>query len=277
MKKSIILALFTPLMMMGQMFKSPNQQFVEQAIKGGIFIIRQTYQLEDTVTKQRFGRYGNDEFGAATYLSIRTTDGYIIDTNVLSPWETDNNFSRYRNSHKPVLSRSYSMEIGDSVMKLFSFSLDSINFKHRKLSLLCPADSSSGFCCKSYKRPTEGWVVWLSNDSTINEYRGLKAPELTIYRRTVEFHPDSITYAIDAPNTTNKIWGGIFVVPEQVEIGLITFYLGGAIVKDVALNKWVIVPLTKQCDYSFTRPEDELTPLNEIVVNKRKNKTNNKK
>ena len=273
MRKLIIILLFTPFLMMGQIFKSPNQQFVEQAIKDGIFIIKQTYQLEDTTTQQRFGRYGNEEFGSFSSLAIRTKDGYIVDSRLLSPWDSDNNYSRYRASHKPVIARSFSKELEDSIMSPIKFSTDSLNGNQSRLAKLCPQDSLfTGFNDKRYNQTTEGWVVWLSNDSTLNDYNGSKNPELTIFKRTIDFQQDSVSYKIDTPNTSKQIWGGIFVVPEQTEIGQITFYLGGVIVKDVVTNEWIIVTPTQSATVILSRPEDELTPLNQQPVDNKKKK-----
>ena len=264
--------------MMGQIFKSSNQQFVEQAIKNGIFVIKQTYQLEDTTTQQRFGRYGNEEFGAFSSLAIRTSNGILVDSQLLSPWETDSNFSRYRATHRPVIANSYSMEFGDSIMSPITFSTDSLNLGQFRLAKLCPQDSSFvGFDNKRYNRTTEGWIVWLSNDSTINEFNGHKNPEFTIFKRTIEFHPDSISYKIDAPSTSNQLWGGIFVVPEQTEIGQITFFLGGVIVKDLASNEWVLATPMEQMITTRTRPEDELTPLRQQPTENKKKKDKKKK
>ena len=278
MRKFIILLVFTPFIMMGQIFKSPNQQFVEQAIRNGIFLIKQTYQLEDTTTLQRFGRYGNDEFGSYSSLAIRTSDGFIVDSQLLSPWETDSNFTRYRASHRPVLARSYSMEFGDSIMSPMTLFTDSLNIEQSRLVKLCPEDSSFvGFENKRYNSPTEGWIVWLSNDSTINEFKGHKIPEFTIFKRTIDFQQDSVSYKIDAPNTSKKLWGGIFVVPEQTEIGQITFFLGGVIVKDIESGEWAVVSPIHRATVDVMRPEDELTPLNQQPVDKKKNNKKKKK
>lgn len=273
MRKFIILLLFTPFLMMGQIFKSPNQQFVEQAIKDGIFIIKQTYQLEDTTTQQRFGRYGNEEFGAFSSLAIRTTDGYIVDSMLLSPWNSDNNYSRYRDSHRPVMARSFSKEFGDSIMSQIIYSVDSLNIGQSRLVKLCPQDSVfTGFSNKRYNQSIEGWVVWLSNDSTLNEYNGSKNPEFTIFKRTIDFQPDSVSYKIDTPNISKQVWGGIFVVPEQTEIGQITFFLGGVIVKDDESNDWVIITPIQSTTMILPRPEDELTPLNRQPAENKKKK-----
>lgn len=274
MRKLIIIILFTPFLMMGQIFKSPNQQFVEQAVKNGIFVIKQTYQLEDTTTHQRFGRYGNEEFGAFSTLAIRTNVGYIVDSRLLTPWDSDSNYARYRDSHSPVIANSYYMELTDSVMSPITFSADSLNIGQHRLAKLCPKDSALvGFSNKLYNHTTEGWVIWVSNDSTLNAHIGKKSPEMTIFKRTIDFQPDSVTYKIDAPNTSNQIWGGIFVVPEQTEIGQITFFLGGVIVKDKENSEWVIVAPIQQTVRILERPEEELTPLNrQPAENKKKKK-----
>ena len=278
MRKIIILLIFTPFLMMGQIFKSSNQQFVEQAIKDGIFVIRQTYQLEDTTTQQRFGRYGNEEFGAYSSLAIRTSDGIIADSQLVSPWETDSNFSRYRTSHKPVIAQAYSKELDDSIMSPITFSIDSLNLGQLRLAKLCPQDSSFvGFDIKKYKSPMEGWVVWLSNDSTISESIGLKKPDFTIFKRTVEFHPDTVSYKIDTPNISKQLWGGIFVVPEQTEIGQITFFLGGVIVREIDSNEWILVTPVGQTTTVLARQEDELTPLRQQPVDKKKKNKKKKK
>lgn len=262
MRKFLILFIFTPFFIMGQIFKSANQQFVEQAVKNGIFIIKQTYQLEDTTTQQRFGRYGNDDFGAFTSLAIRTSDGYLVDSCLLYPWTTDSNYSRYRSSHKPVLASSYSMDFGDSIMSPISFVPDSLNYHRYRLTKLNPQDSSYlGFENRIYKKPTEGWAVWLSSDSILNEFKGHKKPELTIYKRTIDFHPDSLFCKIDAPNTSNRLWGGIFVVPQQTAIGQLTFFLGGVFVKDFESEEWIVVSPICQTTANGLRPADELTPL----------------
>lgn len=261
-----------------EIVKSQGQLLVEQAIDKGLCIVRQSYQLEDTITRKRFGRYGKDEFGAYSSLAIRTSDGYIVDSQLLSPWETDSNFSRYRTSHKPVIAQAYSKELGDSIMSPITFSTDSLNFGQLRLTKLCPQDSSFvGFDNKRYISPTEGWVVWLSNDSTISESIGLKKPDFTIFKRTVEFNPDTVSYKIDTPNISKQLWGGIFVVPEQTEIGQITFFLGGVIVREIESNEWILVTPVGQTTTVLARPEEELTPLRQQPVDKKKKNKKKKK
>ncbi len=254
--------------------KSPNQQFVEQAIRDGLFVVKQTYQLEDTTTNQRFGRYGNEEFGMDASLAIRLKDGYIVNSNLLTPWMQDANFERYRGTHRPILSRSVSIELRDSTLSPFNLSVDSLRMVDNRLSLISSTDTLiSGFGIKTYKHPVEGWFVWVANDSTVNEYSGRKKPELTIFKRTVEFMSDSVSYEVEAPNITNNVWGGIFIVPEQTEIGQITFYLSGVLLKGMGDNRWnLVVPLIEDRLIIPHNADNELTPLTSVSSKKKKNK-----
>lgn len=274
MKRYLLIFILTPLLAMGQIFKSPNQQFVEQAIKDGMFIIKQSYQLEDTVTKQRFGRYGNEDFGSFASLAIRTNEGILVDKVLSSPWTEDPNFSRYRDTHRPLLSKTIAVEFGDSIPSQVSISYDSIHSINSRLSLVCEIDSTlTGFELKKYNRPTEGWIVWLSNDSTMNEYSGRKNPDFTIYKKNVEFNTDSISYVVEVPSTPKKVWGGIFIVPEQTNIGQITFFLGGIVNQNPSDDTWVITPVEIiQSLSEVSRPSDELTPLTAPTQKKKKNK-----
>lgn len=274
MKRYLFIFILTPLLAMGQMFKSPNQQFVEQAIKDGMFVIKQSYQLEDTLTQQRFGRFGNEDFGSYASLAIRTNEGLVVEKNLTSPWTVDSNFSRYRDTHRPLLSKTIAVEFGDSIPSRISISHDSIQSINSNLSLVCDGDSTLlGFELKKYNKPTEGWIVWLSSDSAMNEYSGRKSPDFTIYKKNVEFNVDSISYVVEAPNTTKKVWGGIFIVPEQTSIGQITFFLGGIVNQNLSDETWVITPVKIiQSLSEVSRPSDELTPLNEPTQKKKKNK-----
>jgi len=252
--------------------KSQGQTLVEAAIHKGIYVIKQSYQLEDTVTHQRFGRYGKEEFGSTASLAIRTMGGIIVDSKILVPWEQDKNFTKYKDTHKPVLSRSMSIEFGDSVKSPVNLRIDSLH-SYGPVTYIGSTDTIlRGLKTKPYVQSTEGWVVWIANDSIIDKYNGIENPEFIIFKQAIDFAPDSISIKIDVPNTTKEVWGGIFVVPEQTEIGQITFFLGGVIVKDAESKGWVVIPPLPQATSILSEPKDELTPLNESIQGEEKNK-----
>ncbi len=272
MKKILIVLIFVPLTVMGQIFKSTNQQFVEQAIKGSMFVIKQAYQLEDSVSGQRFGRYGNDVFGTSSTLAVRIQDGIVCDSEVFRPWSVDENYSRYQNTHIPVLSQTSRMELGDSIWNVLKLPIDSITIKNRLYAINDSVNFSDGLIIKQYDKPIEGWVVWLSNDSIIAKYEGQNMPEFTIYKKTFDFTPDSISYKIDRPQSNKNVWGGIFVVPQQTSIGIIQFDLAGVLIKSAENDNWELQkPILRREKDRNENHHDELTPLISTPT-KKKNK-----
>ena len=63
---------------------SGNQQIIHDATKDGLVIVSQSYQLEDTVTHQKFGRYGKPEFGQGYSVGVKISGKLILRTLILS-------------------------------------------------------------------------------------------------------------------------------------------------------------------------------------------------
>ncbi len=265
------------MIMTAQLFMSSSQQFVEQAVKDGMYVVRQEYQLEDTVTGQRFGRYGNEEFGSFASLVIRTSVGDFFESGIFAPWERDANYDRYRSTHKPLLSRCVMTEIGDTVISTVELSVDRIHPVDSVFSFISQREANTrGFVTKSYNRKTDGWIVWLSGDSTLDKTRNTLMPEFLIYKKSIDFDVDSLgTITVDMPQTPRKLWGGIFVVPECTAIGRLDFVLGGIIVKESGL--WILArPFDDIRNSDLDTLPDELTPSDDRRASKKKSKKKNK-
>lgn len=273
----IILAIMSFTGLSAQMVvKSQNQTLIEEAIGKGLYVFVQSYQLEDTTTHNRFGRLGNNYFGSKASLAIRTTEGDIVNTNVLTPWNKDINFNKYRETHKPVVSGSKIIEFGDSIVSSVTIRSDTV-IPGANLSAIRVSDrASEGFTCQKFVGSTEGWIVWISNDSVIDKYEGYEMPELTIYKHVINFTTGDDYSKITEPNIPQQIWGGIFIVPKQTAIGQLSFMLAGIIVKNDQDKDWIIVsPLKDKTEESEVQ-NDELTPLIE-PIEKEKTKEKNKK
>lgn len=268
-----ILAILNIAGVSGQMIvKSQSQTLIEDAIGNGLYVFVQSYQLEDTVTHKRFGRFGNDYFGSKAALAIRTTDGDIVASDVMSPWKDDANFDKYKQTHKPVLSTSKMIEFGDSAKTAMSVKIDSLQ-RDVEFSRIFMTDSiSRGFQCRGFDGTTEGWAVWVANDSVIDNYAGSDMPEFTIHKQTLDFKSGSSGHKISAPNISKQVWGGIFIVPRQTAIGQITFLLAGVITKDAEAKEWIIIPPVYERPKAIEDSQAELTPLEKSSDKKQKNK-----
>lgn len=282
MKKKIVFIIFLCLSfsIKAQIYMpSASQQMIETAIADCFSIIEQSYQLEDTVTHQRFGRYGDEDFGKASVLAIKVGKGYLFDSSVLMPWLSDDNYKRYQNSHKPVLSKSQKIELSDSIITQFEI-LPDTTFNGVKDYVLV-ADSTTilgGFRTKAYTKPMDGWIAWISCDSTMNDYKPSQKVALIIHKKRIEFSKDSTSYNVDIPKTDKNIWGGIYIVPEQTAIGQLTFNLGGIIKFNSIKDEWVLVPVAFNVqNVVASEPVNELTPLETTAKENDKDKKSKKK
>lgn len=273
MKGLIITLAMLPLMCYAQfeasMFTTNNQKLIEQAVQSGFTIVEQTYQLEDSTTHQRFGRYGNKIFGRARALGVRVADDVLVDKKILFPWENDANFNRYRTSHIPVISSATLIELNDTTRTEIVLNENSIS--NATKSLIAASDSASvikGFKIEVFEQSTDGWLVWITSDKTIAEWdESLTHP--LIYKKTIDFTPDNNEYEVDAPQTSNHLWGGVFIIPQQTEIGQLTFKLGGILVQ-AHDNNWALETLVPQ-EEEIIQQGDELTPLDtQPIIKKRK-------
>lgn len=262
MKKILaIYILMLPLSMTAQIYMSSNQQLVEQAVKNGIVIVRQSYQLEDTVSHQRYGRYGNEEFGKTYSLGIKVDGGIVLDKKAFRPWVYDQNFTRYQASHRPVNIKTEIRELNDSVFSVAKFNIDSVSSENPATFL---PDSltfaGNGFEPSSYSKPTEGWLVWITSSAEIQYCDSVPISPPMIYRKQIEFNADSTSYPVESPQTASKVWGGIFVVPEQTQIGQLTFKLAGTLIDD-SNDGWKLFPLKEEPITEVSQNVgEELTP-----------------
>lgn len=262
--KKILIALITliPINCWAQIYKTSNQQLIEDAIKNGIIVICQSYQLEDTTTHQRYGRYGNKEFGKSYSIGVKVNGGIAVTNKTTKPWEYDNNYSRYRDSHKPILYQTTVKELSDSSFTQVNIGIDSIGSTHG-ISIIPDTLSYNGHGFQYHKHDgkTDGWIVWITSPVDIQDCDSSRTVDHIIYRKNIEYHPDSLSYTIDVPQSTKKIWGGIFVVPQQTQIGELTFDLGGIIV-ETSPSSWQMfaIEYTMYQVNNVTKPADELTP-----------------
>ena len=265
MRRLIIILALLPIMCYAQfeasMFTTNNQKLIEQAVKSGITIIERTYQLEDSTTRQRFGRYGNEIFGKSRSLGIRVGNSIIVDQKILTPWESDVNFDRFRASHIPVIASSHIIELDDTIKKNVVIKEDSVF--HVTKSLISLPDSSiviEGFAIDMFDQPTEGWMVLITSNKTISEWDG--TPILySIYKKNIDFSSDNNEYEVETPQMPNNIWGGVFIIPKQTQIGQLTFTLAGILVKNSDNNWSLETPLIPE--ERVVQQLDELTPLGE--------------
>ena len=247
-------------------FSSSNQQLVEKAVQDGIVLLRQEYQLEDTLTMKRYTWDNRPEFGSAVSMCVLAENGYVVADRVLHPWESDSRFSQYRNTkYRPVLSKTYFRTVADSVYRAagrpeprFERNLsDDGGWVYAVDSLF----GGKGFAADRASGEKDGWLVWLTADKdSEDDTAGLS---LVTYRHKLTVEESSERCEIPASTTLRSVIGGIYVVPQYRGIGEVVFALTGVVVPDG--DRWQLLRIADSLsDDSCAVEESEPTPSDDL-------------
>lgn len=222
---------------------SANQQLIEEAVQKGLFIVRQSYQLEDTVaeTPAYYGREGKPYFGQMYSLGVRLNGGYAVDGRLLTPWTEDGHFDEYRNStqYRPVISQTVYRNIEEITYQPLAFRRESRDTLG-KGSVLLVKDSlfPEGFSLWEEEGICKGWIVLAVGEKPLSESDSVRL-SLMIYRTEIKREADKVLYEIKSPSTTLSVAGGIYVFPVVTAVGQLDFRLAG-LVQQVG-DKWCIL------------------------------------
>ena len=250
MKRIIFLTvvIFLSVGINAQFFYSNNQQIIKDIVTNSFVVVEQSYQLEDTVNHQLFGRNNQPEFGKLRGFAVKTKEGYIVSNNLLAPWTVDENCRRYLNQYKGKISKTSIFEILDTVTSPRSIISYSAHNQNCLLSLVNDTVfQNNGFSIFQGIGKTEGWLVWLTAKSDIEAMKSGDEVSYQIYKKELEIASDSVCYDVANPTTENKIIGGLYIVPGLSKIGYVEFELCGIMVNvedswKIALCRFDIVP-----------------------------------
>lgn len=231
-------------------YEGQRNTIISDAVAPALSIIRQQYRLEH---KGKFyGKNNQPYYGESYSLGIKGSNGLLLSRNVLLPWEYDPSFQHISSSGKysPVLYRTMQHSLKDSIWTQVNYEFkkteyttpvtpDSLLFRH--------VDSIRSFGLPESKNieSEDGYIVWVysranTQDSTI----------IHVYLRQESFHMgDETNSNLRTLNPTNseKIIGGLFVVPKIERAGYIELLLAGVVVKNKE-DKWVLSLLAEKSD-----------------------------
>lgn len=263
----VILTLIIPFGVGAQLLKmmsTPNQAIIKEAVKDGICIIAQNYQLEDSVSGQRYGRNGANNFGCSYSLCIKLKNGLCLNIDALTPWENDVNYNRYRGQYSPINTETQYKELNDSCFISVSL-LDMNSINEISDSLLYELTDTVTFDGMGFERDSiagnkDGWLVWVVADRPITEADSATT-DMIITKYGIDASPHYRIHEVNKPATPKHVWGGIFVVPQQTAIGQLTFRLCGVMLNRET-DKWVIVtPFTTETMRVYKQSKIKLTPV----------------
>ena len=263
-----ILLLFMMLLASDNMFgqfvlssKGNNQQLVEDIVKNGFFISKQSYQICDRESGELFGLKGNKEFGIRYTLGLKLRDGYCLSDEAIRPWLYDDQFDKYAQKYDPIFYQALYSDLKEQAeYDTLSYDLtkQKVLVKDTLYHFVSDAFHGQGFLVDSVSGAKKGWVVWIS----------AKRNQDLEQSSEVNFH----IYPVLKDRIT---LGGVYVVPVYTNVGVVEFRLCGIIIPTT--DKWVIHCLfakgVQSSDENVSESgTNELTPAGKMKQNEKKKK-----
>lgn len=248
---------------LGGFVRSANQQFIEEAIRESVMLMRQEYQLEDSVTMQRYTWNAEAQFGYAEAFAVRTQKGYITHRDLVEPWQQDSHYTPYRGTQlRPIYSRTAIRTVKDSLWRevgtiapLKREMLDKSPWDHVTDTLFC----AQGLKVEPLSGEQQGWLVWLTTSNRADSATAKLS--LVTYRQTLTLEEGVGCCKLSAPSTNEQVLGGLYLVPRYDGCGTITFLLQGIAVEGE--RGWMLlIPREEPTSAEAPQlPEGELTPI----------------
>lgn len=216
---------------------SPNQNFIEEALSDAFLVVRVEFQLEDTVSHERFNIEGKSFFGFSDGLCIKTAKGWIAPTSTVTPWKNNLEVRQFP-GYKPVLSTISTLSSADTVWSQVTKPSIEKAEAVPGTSYSCVPDLSAfgpGLVCSGLDEKTDGWIVWVT--------RSGNRISLTTYSHHVTA-ADSTTFGIGRKVVPEGVVGGFYVKPVYPSVGVIRFELVGLM--DKGVDGWKVVPFANE-------------------------------
>lgn len=247
------------------LFGSVNQQLIEDAVARGVLLVRQEYQLEDTVTLKRYTWDNQPEFGSSVSFCVLTENGYVISDKAIQPWEYDARFTQYRDSqYRPILSKTYCRTVKDSVYRavgMLNLSQHQPLANKKWMRISDSLFNDKGFVLDSTVGEKDGWIVLLTADDPSQ----IDSTELSlvIYRHKLTVEAGVEQQDIPSVATQRHVVGGIYIEPQYRGIGEIVFALNGVLVHEE--DSWQLLHINRVPGGALTVetqiPPTSLTPV----------------
>lgn len=228
-------------------------------------IIRQQYRLKSG--KDYYGKGGKSYFGETYTLAIKVNGGLYLSDEVIEPWKRDAEYQkRYASSGNYETERywTYQRSLSDSVYSAKDLAIDIAT----KKMLLKPVKEDKNLYLLEDSRPDFG----LETDKTLGEKKGVMiwaysntnvqdsamVVELRQTSMNITVQTDSTLLAM-TPDESEKIIGGVYMVPKIEGRGVVRYQLAGVAVKTQE-DKWALQLLAVEDDLTKSEgdvPESE--------------------
>jgi hypothetical protein len=188
----------------------------------------------------------HDYFGSRCYVGYSLADGYVTTADALSPWETDEAYSDFRDDSKytPVLLDSIMVRNVDGEGKVRGrISNESTLFEQTGIVKLQLYPDEKNTLVGTVEGTNRGWLVFAMIPK---EKKGVIDRKTTFtFTSKVMTVKENGMMVSEPQRSKETIVGGIFVVPQMKKTGLVEMQVKGILVKN-GQEKWKLVNCEKE-------------------------------
>lgn len=219
---------------------------LNSALSQELSIIRQQYRLaRDGKT---YGKNNKPYYGESYSLAIKISNGMILSNCVIEPWKDDVDFKRLNSSdqYKPELFRSFQRPLDNTNYREIDmeFGTDYIHPVDSRKSVYVHEEKKGDFGLSIDNTPGErmGYMVWVSSNTNLQD----SAMSVTIKQNSMKIiaSEDSTNINLNVTDS-EKLLGGLFVVPKYERGGKVLLQLVGVAVLAENGKNWELSLLTK--------------------------------
>lgn len=224
----------------------PVLSIIADAVKPALSIVRQQYRVEQG--GKYYGRRSRPYYGESFSLRVKVSGSSFLQRNVIYPWENDEDFKRLNQGKKyePSIYYTYNHAVSDSIWTpvdleletqfVQPFDSDSLIYKHDD------AVNDFGLAIDDTPGKKQGYMIWAYSSTTATD--SLMKVYLRQNSMPVDAKGNSALIKLN-PSDSEKVIGGIYVVPVVERVGQIKVLLAGIATKKTD-GSWALFLLTEE-------------------------------
>lgn len=224
------------------------------AIMPELSIIRQQYRMERN--GEFFGKNNMPHYGETYSLAVKVSGGTYILGSVIEPWKDDADYLRVNadNKYKPVYYWTYQRALNDTVYKAVELELGTEYTKpvNADKSLWLHEETSLGLTEDKTAGKKQGTLVWAYAHTNVQD--SAMQVELRQVSMQVNLENDSTLIPVELQDS-DRVIGGLYVVPKYEFGGRVQFLLAGVAVKGND-SKWCLQMLAVPAGITPTNSSD---------------------
>ena len=234
---------------------SSKNSLIEKSISSNLCIIRQQYRLEQN--GNFYGKKNQSYYGESYSLAVKVAGGMYLQNEVLFPWKNDRDYQRVNKSGKytPQYFWSQKRALNDTIYEPIDLELNSKYVtsvdKDSTLFLHTEAVSNFGLYVDKTEGGKEGYMVWIYSESTLQD----SAMNINMTQESLLLDPSDSLSVTMHPSDSNKVLGGLFIVPFFETAGRIQLRIVGMASKS-SKKEWVLHLFTTNDRKSSKKQKD---------------------